>query len=253
MTTPTQPTMTDDRLDRMVRQLLAERAEDVAADAVSADAMAERIASRLRPTPVARAWVLAAAAILVTLLIGGAVVVGGAVRLPWVPLPAIPTSTPTPVPNAAPWLQLPPPPAHEGVDALGWPDTNENRAGLYSWNGSCASAFCSIGFMHNGYGTGDVEISIEALRERPAPGDGTAVTVAGHDAIYRRIDALHEEWIVFIEARTIAIRLAVRPSTSQATLNEAYSIIGSMRTEPQPGSPPFRLVFTLTTDDWDSG
>ncbi len=253
MTPPTQPTMTDERLDRLVRQLLVERAEDVAAAAVSADAMAERIASRLRPSPVARAWVLlAATAILAAVMIGGGLVVGGALRLPWVPVPATPT--PSPLLNAAPWLQLPTPSAREGLDVLGWPDTNENRAGLYSWDGSrCAGAFCSMGFMHNGYGSGNVEIRVEDLLYSAIPGGAMAVTVAGHDGIYRRIDDLHEEWIVDIEGRTIAIRLAAEPGTSQADLDDAYSIIGSMRTEAQTGSPPFRLVFTLSTDDWDSG
>ena len=80
--------ITDQRLDRLVRQLLTERAEDVSADALSADAMAERIATRLRPDPFGRAWVLLAAAILTALMIGGALAVGGQLRLPWLPTPA---------------------------------------------------------------------------------------------------------------------------------------------------------------------
>jgi len=253
MTTPTPPTMSDERLDRLVRQLLAERAEDVAVATVSADAMAERIASRLRPSPVARVWVLlAATAILAALMIGGGLVVGGVLRLTLAPVPAIPT--PGRLVNARPWLQLHAPSARDGLDVLGWPDTSENRAGLYSWDGSrCASTYCTMGFMHNGYGSGNVEIRVEDLLYSAIPSGATAVTVAGHDGVYRRIDALHEEWIVDIGARTIAIRLAAKPGTSQADVDDAYSIIGPVRTEAQPGSPPFRLVFTLTTDDWDSG
>ena len=255
MTAPTQPPMSDDRLDRLVRQLLAERAEDVAAAAVSADAMAERIASRLRPSPLGRAWVLlAATALLTALLVGGALVAGGAVRLPWIPSPVPATPLPaTPAPEAAPWLQLPAPSVAAGLDVLGWPDTNENRAGLYSFDGStCAGAFCSLGFMHNGYGSGDVEITIGIELERITPDGEMAVIVAGHEGIYRRIDAGREEWLVDIEGRTIAIRLTARPGTSQADLDDAYSIIGSIRDESQDRNG-IRLVFILPTDDWDSG
>ena len=135
--------------------------------------------------------------------------------------------------------------------ALGWPDTNENRAGVYSWDGSrCAGTYCSIGFMHNGYGSGDLEIRLEVVSEGDTPSGATAVTVAGHNGMYRRIDAQQEEWIVDIGGKTITIRFTARPGTSQAELAEAYAIIGSMRTE-VPGG--FRLVFRLTTDDWDSG
>jgi hypothetical protein len=136
----------------------------------------------------------------------------------------------------------------------GWPDTSENAAGVYSWDGSrCSSDFCNIGFMHNGYGSGDLEIRVEVVPDESITDDGaTAVTIAGHDGIYRRIDRL-EEWIVAIEGRTIAIRLQTRPGTSLTELAEAQAIIESMRTERQDGDLGFRLVFTLTTNDWDSG
>jgi len=89
MTRPTQPLVTDERLDRLIRELLTERAEDVAAAAVSAEAMVEGIASRRRPAAFARAWVLlAATAMLTALLIGGALAVGGQLRLPSLPSPA---------------------------------------------------------------------------------------------------------------------------------------------------------------------
>jgi hypothetical protein len=79
--------ITDQRLDRLVRQLLTERAEGVEADALSADAMAERIATRLRPNPIGRTWVMLVASMLTALLIGGALAVGGQLRLPWLPPP----------------------------------------------------------------------------------------------------------------------------------------------------------------------
>ena len=52
----------------------------------------------------------------------------------------------------------------------GWPSTGRNPAGVYSWDGSrCGSPSsghsCSIGFMHNGYGSGDVEFYLEVVPE----------------------------------------------------------------------------------------
>jgi hypothetical protein len=87
MTRQIQPPMTDERLDRLVRQLLTERGEDVAGDALPADAMAERIETRMRPAPLGRTWVLLAAALLTALMIGGGLAVGGQLRLPWPPSP----------------------------------------------------------------------------------------------------------------------------------------------------------------------
>ena len=242
MTGPPQPRMTDERLDRLVRQLLGERAEDVAAMAVSNDAMVERVVTRLQPSPVARGWLLLAATMLAVLLIGGALIVGGHPRLP-----SLPTQPPAP---PAPSV----PPVSPAERVLGWPDTNENQAGLYSWDGSvCAGAFCTMGFMHNGYGSGDVEIRFVVVPEGSASDDeATEVTLAGHDAIYR-LNAGREEWIVDIEGTTIAILLTARPGTSQADLDDAHAIIESMRHEPRDNRLGFRLVFRIPSDDWDSG
>ena len=44
-----------------------------------------------------------------------------------------------------------------------------------------------------------------------------------------------------------------RPGASKADLAEAHAIIESMRTEPQNNRLGFMLLFTLATDDWDSG
>jgi hypothetical protein len=248
MTQSIQPPMTDERLDRLVRELLTERAEDVAAAAVSADAIAVRIASRLRPSPSGRAWVLlAAATILATLVIGGALAVGGAFRLPSLPVPA--PSTPDHVPSLPEAPSMPP-----GEVVHGWPDTNENPPGVYSWDGSrCGGSSCVMGFMHNGYGSGDVEIRLDVVPDGTISDDGaTAVTLAGHDGIYRQSIG-REEWIVDIQGTTIAIRLTAQPGTSEADLADAHAIIGSMRYERQDNDLGFRLVFTLTTDQWDSG
>ena len=152
---------------------------------------------------------------------------------------------------------LPPAPsAQEGGSVQGWPSARGALAGVYSWDGSsCAGSGCVMGFMHNawGSGSGNLDIRVQVVRDGATPSGATAVTVAGHNGMYRRIDAQQEEWIVDIEGKMIAIRFTANPGTSQAELAEAYAIIGSMRTEAQDNPFGFRLIFTLTTDDWDSG
>ncbi len=155
---------------------------------------------------------------------------------------------------------LDPTPDDGEAKVRGWPDTTKNNPGVYSWDGyrcrgpRLAEHSCgNVGFMHNGYGSGDVEIRVEQVPEGGITDGATATTVAGHDGIHRRIDPRNEWWIVDIEGTTIAIYLAARPGASQADLAEAHAIIGSMRTEPRDNVLGFRLVFTLTTDDWDSG
>jgi hypothetical protein len=146
--------------------------------------------------------------------------------------------------------------ASEDEGVHGWPSTLENPAGVHSWDGDrCAGASCTIGVMHNGYGSGDVEISLNvAGPQLPTYDDATAVTVAGYPGIYRRIDDFDmEKWIVNIDGRMIDISLTAEPGTSQADLDEAHAIIDSIRAEPSDNNLGFRLVFTLTTDDWDSG
>ncbi len=183
---------------------------------------------------------VAAAAVIVIVVIGSGLLVPPDVGPP--PATASPSA---PAPSAA---------ARDEV-VHGWPDTGRNPAGTYSWDGfSCAGSYCNVGFMHNGYGSGDVEILLDFVPGGTvAEGDGTAVTVAGHDAVYRRIDARRETWTVDIEGTPIGIRLEAQPGTSQADLDEAHAIIGSMRTEAQDNDIGFQLVFTLTTNDWDSG
>ena len=108
--------------------------------------------------------------------------------------------------------------------------------------------------MHNGYGSGDVEIRIDIGSADLTSGNAsTTVIIAGHDAIYRGTVGGHETWIVNIDGTTIVIELRAKPGTSPADLAEAHAIIGSMHTEPQNNHLGFRLVFTLTTNDWDSG
>ncbi len=195
--------------------------------------------------------ILATAVVLVALM-AGALVVGSrrAVLPAFVPVP----SASAVVASGSPAVEQATGSPVDGEVVLGWPSTRENAAGVYSLDGSrCSSTFCVVGFMHNGQGSGDIEIRIHPERADTATGDGaTAVTVAGHDGIYRRTDRL-EQWIFVVDGQTMAIDLEARPGTSAADLAEAYAIIRSMRTEPQDNYVGFRLVFTLATDDRDSG
>ena len=142
--------------------------------------------------------------------------------------------------------------------AYGWPDTTHNSPGVYSWDGSQCGRLpsvgpdsCNIGFMHNGYGSGDVEIRFGVLPGGLAAGE--AVTIAGRDGTYRRDTDQQEVWAVDIEGTTMAFYVSARPGTSETDLAEAHAIIDSIRAEPQDNDRGFRLVFTLETDDWDSG
>jgi hypothetical protein len=141
------------------------------------------------------------------------------------------------------------------LEFRGWPDTAKNAAGVYSWDGSrCAGQFCNVGFMHNGYGSGDVDIIISlGPTGNITGGAATAVIVGGHDGIHQQISALREKWYVDIDGTSILILLSAEPGTSRADLAEAHAIIDSIRTEPTDNRLGFRLIFTLSTNDWDSG
>lgn len=71
------PAMTDEQLDRLIDQLFEERAEDVALIALPADAMAERIATRLRPAyGVRNGFALVGALLLLLAALAAAAVIG---------------------------------------------------------------------------------------------------------------------------------------------------------------------------------
>lgn len=154
------------------------------------------------------------------------------------------------------------------ADVRGWPTTGRNPPGDYSWGGilpRCEPGkSCTYGFMHNGFGSGGVAISIRELPEMPDAAGATAVTVVGHGGWYRRlvepepsvdVDSLRdfEEWIVDFGGTAVAIRIHAKPGASRAELDEAHAIVDSMRYEPAPRKPGFMLVFTIRTGDWDSG
>ena len=104
--TPIQPQMTDERLDRLVRQLLTERADDVAVGAMPAETMAAVVASHVRRGGIAerRTLLLVAAGLLIVLAAGAVAVGSGLIRRGPEPQPApqpvvvpsIDASTPTP-------------------------------------------------------------------------------------------------------------------------------------------------------------
>ena len=88
--TPIQPPMTDERLDRLVRQLLTERADDVAAAAMPAETMAAVVASHVRRGGIAerRTLLLVAAGLLIVLAAGAVAVGSGLIRRGPEPQPA---------------------------------------------------------------------------------------------------------------------------------------------------------------------
>ena len=115
--TPIQPPMTDERLDRLVRQLLTERAEDVAAVAMPAQTMAAVVASHRRNRIADRRAILLVAAALLVVLAAGAIAVGSglfrdSIRPEPTPLPVVPAQAQGPLPR----LRAP---ARPGVGARG--------------------------------------------------------------------------------------------------------------------------------------
>jgi hypothetical protein len=136
----------------------------------------------------------------------------------------------------------------------GWPTTSRNPAGVYSFGSGCAGTYCIIGWMHNGYGSGDVAIKINTFADAPGTRAGaTPVGVAGRDGWYRQLDDGTEQWFVDFDGNFVLIQLVARSNASAADLAEAHAIVESLRTDPQDASVGFTLYFTLTSDDWDSG
>ena len=80
--TPIQPPMTDERLDRLIRQLLNERADDIAVVAMPAQTMAAVVGSHVRRGRAAdrRVLLLVAAALLMLAAVGALAVGSGFVR-----------------------------------------------------------------------------------------------------------------------------------------------------------------------------
>jgi hypothetical protein len=154
-----------------------------------------------------------------------------------------------------PRLAVDPPAELPGVGEVvhGWPSTGENAAGVYSMDGStCSSSYCTVGWMHNGYGSGDVEIRVNLDARRPAAAGATPVTIGGHEGTYRRVGG-QEEWFIDMDGATIRVLLEAKSGASDSDLAEAHAIVESIRSEPHPGRLGFRVLFRLSSGDWDSG
>jgi len=175
-----------------------------------------------------------------------------------------------PSPSAVPSATQSPERSRSGLEGvMGWPTTSSNAKGLYSWgSGSCGfggpGQSCVYGFMHNGYGSGNVAITFRVDAEQPVSAGATAATIAGHSGVYRRVIEpdpsaaiadlpRFEEWNVDIDGVSVAITLYARPGTPDADLAEARAIVQSIRYEPEANPLGFRLVFTIATASWDSG
>jgi hypothetical protein len=149
----------------------------------------------------------------------------------------------------------------QGESVIGWPTTGRNHGGIYSFDGSTCGVVpgssCSMSpegaWMHNGYGSGAVNIYLQVLPEAASGGEGAAVPFLGHVGRYRRIDDRREGWVVDLAGSTIFIRLRAEPGASRADIADAHAIVDSMRVEPMDSYLGFRIVFILTNNDWDSG
>ena len=148
-----------------------------------------------------------------------------------------------------------------------WPTTTRNSAGVYSWDGpgNLTEADSRVeGVMHNGYkpGSGHAYIFIQGDAGQLIPHRGeTPVTVFGYQGTYRRFTGKTsgqrgpvEEWMVDIQGTTVTVSLVdEEPGARDSELAEAHEMIESIRVEPQDNALGFRLLFTLTTNTWDSG
>jgi hypothetical protein len=264
--------MSDRAFERAVRDWLDDGSDRTPQPAIDAVLLAVRTTPQEREPGIPRRFTsmtsflrLLAAAIAVIAIVGGGTIwyVGqSASSSPEPSQSTIPSlaSHPTALPSPS---QMPAPSPEV---ARGWPSTSLNAPGLYSWDGRrCAGGSCLHGFMHNGYGSGDVAITIKFAPESPVVAGATEVTVAGHRGWYRRAVGSEpslapfdmprfEEWIVEIDGYWVAIILYAQPGTSDADLADAHAIIDSMRYEAGgEGAWGFKLLFTLTNAEWDSG
>jgi hypothetical protein len=155
-------------------------------------------------------------------------------------------------------LQPPTPSPFPGSADFGWPTTSRNPAGVYSLDdqycGSNRGKSCIVGWIHNGGGSGDVQITVKVGADEVISNNGGApITIAGHEGTYRQLTARWEDWTFDVDGTPVAVTLHSARNTSHADLAEAHAVIDSMYTEPSDSDLGFRLVFTLTSDDWDSG
>jgi len=159
---------------------------------------------------------------------------------------AVPIQPPPPSPTVSPG----------SVDARGWPGGGHNPAGVYSWNALGSDSQ----FMHNHYSQGHGDVYVDVSRERLGrlvPHHGQPVTVFGYEGTYRRFTSkgrTREEWMVDIRGTTVTLGVLEQRESPQTELAEAHEIIESIRVEvpAETGALGFRLIFTLTTNNWQN-
>jgi hypothetical protein len=227
-------------LERDIREMLLRHQGDVPMSDVSE---ARRVASRVRRRELRNVVGAAIAAVVVIVAVVG---VGGLVRAD---RPPAVIDQPTPSPTCTATAERPATKVH------GWPDGGRNKAGVYSWGNYPPSDSVKEGWMHNAYppGSGQVEIFF-----RGVPGivsthpDETAATVAGCEGTYF-VDELGDEWwMVDIQGTTVMI--IVEPGGApKPEVDEAHEIVESIIAVPHDNAYGFQLLFTLTTNTWDSG
>jgi hypothetical protein len=181
------------------------------------------------------------------------------------PLTATSTSV-TSAPSTGVMTETPSPTVAPGtIDAQPWPTTSRNQEGVYSWDGGFHSDSRLEGFMHNAYapGSGDMSIVVDGIAGHIEPHEGTPAIIFGYEGSYLRFTgdpttggprASCEQWMVDIQGTTVTIKLCAKPGAPADEIVEAHEIVESMRVEsPYTSDLGFRLVFTLTTNTWDSG
>jgi hypothetical protein len=116
--------------------------------------------------------------------------------------------------------------------------------------------------MHNGYAAGRAANSATITVERAKgpepsasqrPGGWTPVAIAGQEGLHRQVNPFEETWRFELAGTPMEISLTTEPKTKKAAIDEARAIIASIYPEERDNQLGWRLVFTLTTNDWDSG
>ena len=124
---------------------------------------------------------------------------------------------------------------------------NGSRPNLFAW-------------MHSGYASSNVQISVDVYPEGSQTARGTVSATDGVTAVvaargWTEGPMLAMRWTSTSSGWTTAVinECSRLSGTDRATLADAHAIIDSMRTEAIHNDLRFRLVFALTTNDWDSG
>lgn len=128
MSRPTPPPISELRLDRLIRDALAERAHEVAARAIPAEAVTARTLTRRRSHLDRSTLVLVTAGLILASLLGGLLATGG-IRFPWGPDRSFPNlGLTSPLPSAS----LATPQGSPDTEPTIWPSDVPSQPG---WTG----------------------------------------------------------------------------------------------------------------------